>query len=129
MAGEGSSFGLSQIGQISITAHDLDRAVAFYRDVLGMTFIFRVPNLAFFDCSGVRLALSAPEAPEFDRPASILYYKVDDLNGAYATLRDRGAEFVDEPHLIAKMGDHDLWMVFLKDSEGNMLGLMAEVRG
>ena len=128
MAGEQASFGLSRIGQIGIIAHDLDRAVAFYRDTLGMPFIFRVPNIAFFDCSGIRLMVSAPESPEFDHPASVIYYKVDDLNGAYATLRERGAEFIDEPHLIANMGDHELWMAFLKDSEGNTLGLMAEVR-
>ncbi len=128
MAVEPTTFGISQIGQIAITVRDLDRAITFYRDTLGMPFIFRVPNLAFFDCSGVRLMLSPPERPEFDHPASILYYKVEDLNVAYATLRDRGAEFTDQPHLIAKMGDHDLWMVFLKDTEGNTLGLMSEVR-
>jgi methylmalonyl-CoA/ethylmalonyl-CoA epimerase len=128
MAGEGAGFGLSRIGQIGIGVKDLARAVAFYRDTLGMTFLFQVPNLAFFDCGGVRLMLSPPERPDLDHPASILYYMVDDLNRAHATLRDRGAEFVDEPHLIARMADHDLWMVFLKDSEGNTLGLMSEVR-
>jgi methylmalonyl-CoA/ethylmalonyl-CoA epimerase len=128
MAGESASFGLSRIGQIGIGVKDLARAVAFYRDTLGMTFLFQVPNLAFFDCGGVRLMLSPPERPDLDHPASILYYMVDDLNRAHATLRDRGAEFVDEPHLIARMSDHDLWMVFLKDSEGNTLGLMSEVR-
>jgi methylmalonyl-CoA/ethylmalonyl-CoA epimerase len=128
MAGERAGFGLSRIGQIGIGVKDLDRAVAFYRDTLGMSFLFQVPNLAFFDCGGVRLMLSPPERPDLDRPASILYYKVDDLSQAYATLRERGAAFVDEPHLIAQMPDHDLWMAFLKDSEGNTLGLMSEVR-
>jgi methylmalonyl-CoA/ethylmalonyl-CoA epimerase len=119
---------VSNIGQIGIVAHDLDRAVAFYRDVLGLKFLFRVPNLAFFDCGGVRLMLSAPERPELDHPASIIYYRVADLNHAYEVLRDQGATFLDQPHLIAKMPDHDLWMAFLTDSEGNTLGLMAEVR-
>src|SRR5215471_17837299 len=128
MAGEQANFGLSRIGQIGIGVKDLGRAVAFYRDTLGMTFLFQVPNLAFFDCGGVRLMLSPPERPDLDHPASILYYKVDDLNQAYATLRERGAEFVDKPHLIAQMPDHDLWMAFLKDAEGNTLGLMSEVR-
>jgi methylmalonyl-CoA/ethylmalonyl-CoA epimerase len=128
MAGEQTNFGLTRIGQIGIGVKDLDRAVVFYRDTLGMTFLFQVPNLAFFDCRGVRLMLSRPETPEFDHPASILYYRVDDLNQAYSTLRERGAEFVDQPHLIAQMSDHDLWMAFLKDSEGNTLGLMSEVR-
>jgi methylmalonyl-CoA/ethylmalonyl-CoA epimerase len=122
------TLGLSQIGQIAITTKDLDRAVAFYRDTLGMSFLFRVPNLAFFDCGGVRLMLSNPESAEFDHPGSIIYYKVDDLQRAHETLSARGAPFVDQPHLIASMPDHDLWMCFLKDSEGNTLGLMSEVR-
>jgi catechol 2,3-dioxygenase-like lactoylglutathione lyase family enzyme len=121
------AFGLTRIGQIAITAKDLDRAVAFYRDTLGMQFLFRVPNLAFFDC-GVRLMLSNPESEEFDHPASVIYYQVGDLQQAYDTLSARGAAFIDQPHLIATMPDHDLWMCFLKDSEGNTLGLMSEVR-
>jgi methylmalonyl-CoA/ethylmalonyl-CoA epimerase len=123
-----TAFGLAQIGQIAITAHDLDRAVGFYRDTLGMSYLFRASNLAFFDCAGVRLMLSAPEKPEFDHPASIVYYKVPKIDAAFATLRARGVAFVDEPHLIARLPDHELWMAFFKDSEGNTLALMSEVR-
>ncbi len=119
---------LSQIGQVAIRVQDLARAVAFYRDTLGMRFLFEVPGLAFFDCGGVRLMLSRPETPEFDHPASVLYYKVADIRGAHDALRGRGVRFEDEPHLIAKMPDHDLWMTFCRDSEGNVLGLMSEVR-
>jgi catechol 2,3-dioxygenase-like lactoylglutathione lyase family enzyme len=119
--------GLSRIGQIALTVHDLDRAVAFYRDKLGMAFLFQFPGLAFFDCAGVRLMLSTPERPEFDHPGSIIYYKVDDLPTAYQTLCDRGVAFEDAPHLIATMPDHELWMAFFKDGEGNTLGLMSEV--
>jgi methylmalonyl-CoA/ethylmalonyl-CoA epimerase len=120
---------LSQIGQIAINIHDLDRAVAFYRDVLGMKFLFQVPpNLAFFDCNGVRLMLDNPEDAEFNHPASILYYKVDDLQATWATLRDRGADLRSEPSLIARMPDHELWMAFFRDTEGNTLALMNEVR-
>jgi methylmalonyl-CoA/ethylmalonyl-CoA epimerase len=123
-----SGLSISRIGQIGITVHDLERAVGFYRDVLGLRFLFRVPNLAFFDCGGVRLMLGAPERPELDHPASIIYYVVDDLHASYTALRASGASLVDEPHLIAKMPDHELWMFFVNDREGNMLGLMAEVR-
>ncbi len=119
--------GLSQIGQIALVAHDLDRAVAFYRDALGMRFLFRVPGIAFFDCAGVRLMLSAPERPELDHPGSIIYFKVDDLPTFYSALRGRGVAFVDAPHLIARMPDHELWMAFFEDGEGNTLGLMSEV--
>jgi catechol 2,3-dioxygenase-like lactoylglutathione lyase family enzyme len=124
-----SGFGLDRIGQIAINVKDLGRAVAFYRDVLGMRPLFQAPNLAFFDCGGIRIMLSPPEKPEFDHPGSILYYKVDDIRAAHATLRGRGAGFEGEPHLIAKLPDHDLWMAFCRDSEGNLLALMSEVRG
>jgi len=119
---------LDRIGQIAINVKDLARGVRFYRDTLGMRFLFEVPNLAFFDCGGVRLMLGAAEKPEFDHPGSVLYYKVADINATFAALKARGADFIDEPHFLAKMPDHDLWMVFLHDSEGNTLGLMSEVR-
>jgi methylmalonyl-CoA/ethylmalonyl-CoA epimerase len=123
-----SGFGLRRVGQIGVNVRDLDRAVAFYRDNLGMRFHFQTPTLAFFDCAGVRLMLSLPERASFDHPSSILYFTVDNLRMAYSTLAARGVIFVDEPHLIAKMPDHELWMAFFNDTEGNMHGLMCEVR-
>jgi len=119
---------LDTIGQIAIRAKDIARAVQFYRDTLGMRFLFEFPNLAFFDCGGVRLMLSPPETPEFDHPGSVLYYKVTDIHATFAALKGRDVAFIDEPHLIARMPDHDLWMVFFRDSEGNTVGLMSEVR-
>ena len=120
---------IQRIGQIAIRIGDLERAVAFYRDVLGLTFLFQAPpGLAFFDCGGVRLMLSRPEGPEHDHPASVVYYLVDDLPATWAAVTGRGAASVSEPHMIAKLPDHDLWMAFVNDSEGNLLGLMSEVR-
>ena len=120
----------ARIGQIAVVVQDLDRAVAFYRDTLGMKFLFQAPpKLAFFDCGGVRLMLDVPEEEEFKHPASILYYKVDDIRATWSTLRDRGVEFRDEPHVVARMPDHELWMTFFRDPEGNTLALMSEVRG
>jgi methylmalonyl-CoA/ethylmalonyl-CoA epimerase len=119
---------LDRIGQIALNVKDLARAVQFYRDVLGMRFLFEVPNLAFFDCGGVRLMLGKAERPEFDHPGSVLYYKVADINATFAALKGRDVDFIDEPHLIAQMPDHELWMVFFRDSEGNTVGLMSEVR-
>jgi methylmalonyl-CoA/ethylmalonyl-CoA epimerase len=118
---------LDRIGQIAINVRDVARAVQFYRDTLGLRFLFEVPKLAFLDCGGVRLMLSLPESKEFDHPGSVLYYKVADINASHAALKARGVEFIDEPHLIARMPDHDLWMVFLHDTEGNTLALMSEV--
>jgi methylmalonyl-CoA/ethylmalonyl-CoA epimerase len=123
-----ASPGLSQIGQIAIAVKDLPRAVTFYRDVLGLPFLFEAPpNLAFFDCAGVRLMLSVPEKPEFDHPASIIYYRVVQLPETVAVLKARGVEFESEPRLIAKMPSYDLWMAFLRDPERNVIGLMSEV--
>ena len=120
--------GLGQIGQIAIAVKDLGKAVAFYRDVLGLPFLFEAPpKLAFFDCAGVRLMLSEPEKPEFDHPASIIYYRVMNMQESVAVLKSRGAVFESDPHLIAKMPNHDLWMAFLRDPERNLIGLMSEV--
>jgi methylmalonyl-CoA/ethylmalonyl-CoA epimerase len=128
-----SAPGLRRIGQIAVPVHDLDRAVAFYRDVLGLRLLFQAPpGLAFFDCGGVRLMLSLPEGPENARQSSVIYYLVDDIAAAWASVTARGARpgvaGQAEPHLIAKMPDHDLWMAFVEDGEGNLLGLMSEVR-
>ena len=120
---------LARIGQVAIPARDIGRAVAFYRDVLGLRFLFEAPpKLAFFECGGVRLMLSEPEAGEAFQPGSVLYYLVEDLSAAHRALVERGATFVHEPHKIASMPDHDLWMAFLHDSEGNLVGMMSEVR-
>lgn len=123
-----STLGLSQIGQISVNVHDLERATAFYRDALGMKHLFTVPKMAFFDCNGIRLMLGLPEKSEFDHPSSIIYFKVDDIQNTYQTFTGRGVKFEGAPHLIAKMPDHELWMAFFRDSENNLLALMSEVR-
>jgi len=118
---------LTRIGQIAINAHDVDRATAFYRDVLGLQHLFRAGQLSFFDCGGVRLMLDKPEKPEFDHPSSIIYFQVSDIRGAHKHIKDGGAKFEDEPHVIAQMPKYDLWMTFFRDTEGNLLALMSEV--
>lgn len=121
-----ANFGLSQIGQIALNVHDLERAVAFYRDKLGMKHLFTVPKMAFFECGGIRLMLGLPEKPEFDHPSSIIYFKVDDIQIAFRALSSRGVSFEGDPHLVAKMPTHDLWMAFFRDSENNLFALMSE---
>ena len=118
-------FGLDRVGQIHVNAKDLDRAVAFYRDRLGMSLLFQVPTMAFFTCGGVTIMLGTPSAPEYDHPASIIYYEVDDLDAACAALRERAVSFIRDPALIHRAEDHELWMAFLADTEGNTLALMA----
>jgi len=120
--------GLSAIGQIAITVRDLKLATAFYRDTLGMKLLFEVSNMSFFDCGGVRLMLSTAERPEFDHPASILYFRVPDIQAAHEALLSRGVRFEDKPHLVARMPGHEVWMTFLRDMDNNLLALMSEVR-
>lgn len=127
MAQADSSFGLGPIGQIALTVSDIGRAVTFYRDSLGMRFLFQVPNLAFFDCGGIRLMLSLPEKAA-EGSSSVIYYMVGDIQQAFQTLTSRGVAFEGHPHLIARMPDHELWMAFFRDPDGNLLALMSEVR-
>ena len=111
---------LKGIGQIAINVHDLERATAFYRDVLGIRYLFSAPpDLAFFDLGGIMLMLSPPDKPEFDHPSSLLYFDVDDIRAAYAALKEKGVEFLDEPHRVHKEGERELWMSAFRDTEGN----------
>jgi methylmalonyl-CoA/ethylmalonyl-CoA epimerase len=119
---------LSSIGQIALPVRDLSRAVRFYRDTLGMKFLFEAPPaLAFFDCDGIRLMLDRPEQPKFERHSSILYFRVADIEATYALLQSRHVRMEDAPHLIHRFPDHELWMCFFYDTEENMLALMSEV--
>ena len=131
MTAVAGGFGLSRIGQIAMTVHDLPRAVAFYRDVLGMKFLFEAPPaMAFFDCGGVRLMLSLPEqegSVAGQQFSSVLYYTVDDIQQAAAVLGARGVTFEAQPHVVARLPHADLWMGFLRDPDGNVLAIMSEV--
>ena len=119
---------ISRLGQIQIRAHDVQRAADFYQNVLGLKLLFKAPpGLAFFDCGGVRLMLDRAEKAESDHLSSILYFSVPDIQAAYKQLKERGVNFEDEPHVIAKMATHNLWMTFFRDSEGNLMALMSEV--
>jgi len=117
---------LGQIGQVGMTVTDLDRSVDFYRDVLGLTLLFRLPNLAFFDCAGIRLMLGLPEANgESFRP--ILYFRVDNIERAAEQLAARGVVFETKPTLVAKLEKHDLWLAAFRDPDRNVIELMSEV--
>jgi methylmalonyl-CoA/ethylmalonyl-CoA epimerase len=121
------SISLGRIGQISVTVHDVERATAFYKNVLRIKHLFSVPpKMAFFDCDGVRLMLAIPERPDLDHPSSILYFKVPDIDATYAGLLKQGAHFESKPMLVAPMQTHDLWLAEFRDSENNVLALMCE---
>ena len=115
------------LGQVALTVSDVGRSTTFYRDAVGLPFLFAAgPTLAFLDLGGVRLMLSAPEGGLTPGSGTVLYIKVADIEATHAQMRERGVTFIDEPHLIAKMPDHDLWMTFLKDPDGYTLALMSE---
>jgi methylmalonyl-CoA/ethylmalonyl-CoA epimerase len=116
---------ISGVGQIAIAVEDVERATAFYRDVLGLRLLFTFPGMAFFDCGGVRLFLSRPEGPSGG--TSILYYRVREIGAAASALERRGVRLEQAPHVIHRDARHELWMAFLRDSEGNLVGLMQEV--
>ncbi|MGB2590045.1 MAG: VOC family protein [Candidatus Acidiferrum sp.] len=127
MSAAAASLGIANIGQISIIVKDVERATAFYRDVLGLRLLFTVPSMAFFDCGGVRLMLGTASSPEYDHPSSIFYFRVANINAGHQRLLEQGVDIVSAPRLIAPMPDHDLWMTAFKDSEGNIHQLMSEV--
>jgi methylmalonyl-CoA/ethylmalonyl-CoA epimerase len=119
---------LGAIGQIAMPVHDIDRATTFYRDVHGLPVLFSAPpQLAFFDCGGVRLMLTVPETPEFDHPGSTLYFRVADIELACRELAGRGARFRGCLECVARLPTHELWLAFFDDLEGNTLALMSEV--
>ena len=120
---------LSEIGQIALVVSNVAQSTTFYRDVLGLKFLFSAgPNLAFFAAGSVRLMLTKPEGKDEAGKNSILYFKVTDLASTHAAILARGAKNEREPALVAKMPDHELWMAFVRDPDANRIGLMSEVR-
>ncbi len=143
---------LSTIGQIAISVFDIDRATEFYRDMLGLRFLFSAPpSMSFFDCDGVRLMLTVPEHDEEPKASSnvdfpnadvdagevhprriahgfAIYFTVPDVPRATQMLKSRGVQFIGEPHVIHSTDTYELWMSFFTDPDGNTLALMAEVQ-
>jgi methylmalonyl-CoA/ethylmalonyl-CoA epimerase len=117
----------SRIGQVAIVCRDVARGSAFYRDTLGLRHLFDAgPNLAFFDCGGVRLMLTTVERPEDDHAGSMLYFFVSDIEGVQRDLAAKGVAFFEQPRMIARLPDRDVWLTAFNDSEGNPMGIMEE---
>ncbi|MFP7723618.1 VOC family protein [Lysobacter sp. A3-1-A15] len=120
---------ISGIGQIAVTVSDVNAALAFYRDALGLKFLFSAgPNLAFLDAGGVRLMLTTPQGSGSVGHNSVVYFKVSEIEAAHQAIVDRGAVSERAPQLAATLPDHQLWTGFLRDPDGNLVGLMEEKR-
>jgi len=118
---------MNQIGQIAIAVSNTDRSEAFYEQALGLRKLYRYGDLSFFDCAGVRLMLSPPETGAKVEPGQgAIYFRVADLALAVKELKAKGIDVFSEPHLLAPMPDHDLWMAFVRDPDGHLIGLMME---
>lgn len=117
---------LQDVTQVAFTVTNLAKAKTFYRDVLGLKFLFDAGTMAFFQCGGVRIMIGEAEKPTASE-GTLVYFRVADLEATAQLLESRGVDFVQPPHLVARMKNHDLWMAFLKDPAGNTLGLMSEV--
>ncbi|MDR7071038.1 VOC family protein [Fictibacillus barbaricus] len=117
---------IQTISQIGVPVNDIGRAVEFYKDLLGLSLLFKTENMAFFDCNGIRLLLTLPEKEEFDHPSSVIYFQVKDINDSYKSLQSNGVSFIDKPHIVAKLNQTETWMTFFKDTEGNTHALMSE---
>lgn len=117
---------LGKIKQIALVQKDVPGAVAFYRDGLGLTLLFEMAGMAFFDAGGVRLMMTNASAPEFDHPNSIIYFDVPDIQAAWEQCKARGVKFEQDPHAVGKTGTHEIWICACRDPEGNVIELMQE---
>jgi predicted enzyme related to lactoylglutathione lyase len=118
---------IQKVGQIGVPVKDIERAIVFYKEMLGLPLLFATDTMAFFDCNGLRLLLTLPEKEQFAHPSSVVYFQVEDIRESFEKMIEKGVEFVDEPHVVAKMGQTDTWMTFFRDTEGNVHALMSEV--
>lgn len=118
---------IQKVGQIGVPVKDLNRALKFYIDKLGLSLLFNTDRLAFFNCDGLRILLSLPETEEFNHPSSVIYFQVSDIKESFEQLLNKEVTFIDEPHVVGKMGNTEIWMAFFKDTEDNIHALMSEV--
>ncbi|SET17583.1 hypothetical protein SAMN05421676_103131 [Salinibacillus kushneri] len=119
---------IQKIGQIGVPVKDLNRALDFYKEKLGLTLLFNTDSMAFFECDGLRLMLTLPEKEEFAYSSSVIYFQVNNITDTYERLAAKDVPFIDEPHVVSKMGQTEIWMVFFKDTEDNTHALMSEVQ-
>lgn len=127
MAESAQDLSQATIMQILIPVEDLDRAIPFYRDTLGIPFLFTAPpQMSFFQCGGVRLLVGVPEANQPRQRGSAIYFRVADIQGVHRNLVERGVPFSATPHVVHRAPTYDLWLAEFKDPDGNQFALMEE---
>ncbi|WP_019637722.1 VOC family protein [Paenibacillus fonticola] len=119
---------IKNVGQIGVPVTDINRALNFYKEKLGLSLLFNTDRMAFFECDGLRLMLTLPEKEDFAHSSSVIYFQVNNIKDTYKHLVEKEVMFIDEPHVVAKMGQSETWMVFFKDTEDNTHALMSEVQ-
>lgn len=119
---------IQKIGQIGVPIKNVENAIAFYKEALGLPLLFSTDRMAFFECNGQRLLLTLPEKDEFANSSSVIYFQVENIKDTYEELNKKGVSFIDQPHVVAKMNQTETWMTFFKDTEGNTHALMSEVQ-
>jgi methylmalonyl-CoA/ethylmalonyl-CoA epimerase len=119
---------IQKVAQLGVPVKDLNRALDFYKEKLGLSLLFTTDSMAFFECNGMRLMLSLPEKDEYSHSSSVIYFQVNNIKETYENLLGKDVSFIDKPHVVAKMGQTETWMVFFKDTEGNTHALMSEVQ-
>lgn len=119
---------IQKVGQIGVPVKNLDNAISFYKEKLGLALLFNTDTMAFFDCNGLRIMLSLPEKEEFAHSSSVIYFHVENIQETYNDFMSKGVSFIDQPHLVAKIGNTETWMTFFKDTENNIHALMSEVQ-
>ncbi len=115
------------VAQILVPVDDFERGVAFYRDTLGIPFLFAAPpQMAFFACGAVRLLVGVMPPGQKAQRGSAVYFGVADIQGVFASLRERGVRFVQEPHVVHRTAASEVWLAEFADPDGNQLALMSE---
>lgn len=120
---------IQKVGQIGVPVKNIESAIEFYKEKLGLPLLFNTDRLAFFQLNDLRIMLSLPEKEEFAHPSSVIYFQVESLKDKYEELLKKGVTFIDEPHIVGKMGNTEIWMAFFQDTEGNTHAITSEVEG
>ncbi len=119
---------IDKIGQIAITVSNIEKSMLFYRDTIGLKYLFHDNNVALFDLNGIRLMLGKNESDQKKPFGMIIYFMVNEINSEFEKIKNKGVKTIREPHFTAKYNDKEIWLAFFKDMDENIFALMEERR-